>query len=88
MTKIHKIKWATLSVIAILFLILLFQNTGVISLRFMGWDFEVPRLILISSVGLGGFVAGVLSVLLVQRNQHQYSPASSDSSETFTDPES
>jgi hypothetical protein len=45
-------------------------------------------LILISSVGLGGFVAGVLSVLLVQRNQHQYSPASSDSSETFTDPES
>lgn len=72
MTPIHKVKWFTLSVIALLFVITVIQNTGSTSLRFIGWQFEISRMILIFGVGLGGFVAGILSVLLIQRDQHHF----------------
>ena len=71
MTTMHKIKWFTLSAIAILFVIVAVQNTGATIVQFIGWKFEVPRMALISGVALGGFVAGALAVLLVQRNQYQ-----------------
>lgn len=74
MTTIHKIKWFTLSLIVILFVIAAIQNTGVTSVRFMGWEAEAPRILLISGVGLAGFVAGVLAVLLVLRRHHQSHP--------------
>lgn len=81
MTIIQKSKWVALGVIAILFLILATQNTGATSVRFMGWEMEVPRMILSSGVGLAGFVAGILTVLLIQRHRYRNSPESEESSQ-------
>ncbi|MAS94268.1 MAG: hypothetical protein CMO55_13810 [Verrucomicrobiales bacterium] len=70
MTTIHKIKWFTLSFIAVLFVVLVTQNTGVTTIQFLGWQMEAPRMIVISGAGLGGFLAGILAVLLLQRNRY------------------
>lgn len=75
MTTFHKIKWVTLSGILILFVTAAIQNTGVTSVRFMGWEAEAPRVLLICGVGLGGFIAGVIVVLLIQRRHHHNHPA-------------
>ena len=82
MTTIHKIKWFALSAIILLFIITAFQNTGMTDVLFLGWHAEAPRLILISGVGLGGFLAGVLSVLLIQRRQCPQQPMRIASSNT------
>ena len=79
MTTLHKIKWFTLSVIAALFFVAAVQNTGVTQIQFMGWETEAPRVLLILGVGLGGFVAGILAVLLIQRHQGRLHPRSGES---------
>ena len=71
MTALRKIKWFTLSFIAILFVVLVIQNTGVTTIQFLGWKMEAPRMIVIAGAGLGGFLAGILTVLLLQRNQYK-----------------
>jgi len=80
MTTIHKIKWFTLSAIVILFLLVVIQNTGVTRVRFMGWEAEASRILLISGVGLSGFVAGILTLLLIQHRQCRSHPVSVGSS--------
>ncbi|MAS92212.1 MAG: hypothetical protein CMO55_03355 [Verrucomicrobiales bacterium] len=84
MTTLRKIKWITLSFIAVLFVVLVIQNTGITTIQFLGWKMEAPRMIVISGAGLGGFLAGVLTVLLLQRNQYRghRPPESSAPSET------
>lgn len=78
MTAIRKIKWASLSLIAIFFSVFISQNTGVTLVRFMGWEKEVPSMLLFVGVGLTGLVAGVLVVLLLQRHWHQNHPRAGD----------
>lgn len=82
MTTIHKIKWFTLSVIFLLFVMAAFQNTGMTDVRFMGWHAEAPRLLLLSGIGLGGFVAGAISVLLIQRRHCPPQSANAAASES------
>lgn len=70
MTTIHKIKWGALSVIAILLIIVVAQNTGQTTIQFFAWRMEAPRVILLLGIALGSFAAGVLTTLLLQRHRH------------------
>ena len=66
---LHKIKWLSLSLILALLILLVAQNTGITTIRFLGWEMEAPRMILISAIGLAGYIAGVLTILLVQKRR-------------------
>ncbi len=80
MTAVHKFKWFALSLITILFFSFVVQNSGVTAVRFMGWEKDVPRMLLISGVGLAGFIAGALAILLLQRHWHYSHPEPKSSS--------
>ncbi len=45
-------------IIAVLFLIVLLQNTDVVSFRFLFWQFSMSRIILFSLVLLMGMILG------------------------------
>ena len=53
-----KPKTAVLSTLAILFLIVLFQNTQTVTLRFLFWHLSLSWIILVPLILLGGFLAG------------------------------
>ncbi len=67
MKTIHKFKWASLILILFFLGVLLFQNSGETTLQVLWMQVEVSRMLLILGVGLAGFLAGVISVLLFQR---------------------
>ncbi len=56
-----KPKVIVLLVLAVLFLIILAQNTHVITLNLLFWTISMSQIILIAFVLLGGFVIGYLT---------------------------
>ena len=55
-----KIKTVVLMSIVVLCLIVLFQNTEMVTLRFLFWDFSLPQIFLIPIVLVIGFPLGYL----------------------------
>lgn len=49
--------------LVVLLLIFLFQNTQVVSIRFLFWELSMSRIILLSLVALIGFMVGLLAGL-------------------------
>jgi uncharacterized integral membrane protein len=54
-------------VVGILFLIFLFQNTDVVTLRLYFWQISMPQIILIPVVLLIGFAGGFIVAKLIAR---------------------
>ena len=63
-------KVAAVGTLALLILILILQNTEVVSVRFFFWEFPMSRVILILLSTLAGFASGYL----VARIRHHKPP--------------
>lgn len=61
-----KPKTVVISVIAVLLLIILLQNTQVVSMRFLFWKISMSRIILFPLVMVTGYIIG----FFVGRNPH------------------
>ncbi len=55
---INRIRWVALGIVLILILILIFQNTEGVTLRFFLWDIAMPKLVLMALCLLAGLGAG------------------------------
>ena len=53
-------KTITLTVLGILLLVVLLQNTQVVTLRFLFWKISMSRIILLPFVMLAGFIIGFM----------------------------
>ncbi len=53
-----RIKWISLGIFLVLLLVLFFQNTESVSLRFFLWNLEMPKLVLGALCLLVGLAAG------------------------------
>lgn len=62
-----KPKIIAILVVAILVLIVLFQNTNVVKVRLLFWSFEMSQVILILLLLIVGFVLGFMTAKLVGR---------------------
>ncbi len=62
-----KPKAVVIMILAILFLIILIQNTHVITLNLFFWKISLSTIILIVFVLLGGFIIGYLTSMLTRR---------------------
>lgn len=62
-----KPKAVAIMILAILFLIILIQNTHVITLNLFFWKISLSTIILIVFVLLGGFIIGYLTSMLTRR---------------------
>lgn len=65
-------KWIVLGVVAVLVVILVFQNMQGVPLRFFFWEFTAPTfLILLIALALGFLVGLVVSALFRRRNSRR-----------------
>lgn len=64
-----KAKFIVLLVILVLFLIFLFQNSRVVSLRFYFWEISMSQIIVIPLFLVVGFVLGYIVALLAGKNK-------------------
>lgn len=56
-----RLKSKVMLVLVVLLLIFLFQNTQVVSIRFLFWELSMPRIIFMPLIALVGFVVGFLA---------------------------
>ncbi len=64
-----KPKVIVILVLVVLFLIILAQNTHVITLNLLFWTISMSQIILIAFVLLGGFVIGYLTSMLTGKGK-------------------
>lgn len=64
----HKAKWITAMVIAALILILMAQNTQVVTVRLFLWEISMSRIIFFPALVLLGFVLGYMAALFQRRS--------------------
>ncbi len=64
-----KPKVIVILVLVVLFLIILAQNTHVITLNLLFWTISMSQIILIAFVLLGGFVIGYLASMLTGKGK-------------------
>ena len=62
-----KLKVIVLLVFVLLFLIILIQNTEVITLHLFFWTIAMSQIILVAFILLGGFVIGYLTSMLTRK---------------------
>jgi len=55
-----RVKLIAAGVLALLLLILIVQNSEVVSLRLLFWEFQMSRVVLILLTAIAGFVCGYL----------------------------
>ena len=55
-----KLKLTVVLLLSVLVFVFVVQNWEVVSLRFLFWSFEVPRLLLVVMLLLFGFILGVV----------------------------
>ncbi len=53
-----KVKWIIIGILAILFIIIIIQNSGAVSYKIFFWKIEISRIILIPIFLLIGFIIG------------------------------
>lgn len=63
----QKIRLCILVIIAVLAVIIIFQNTDEVKTQLLFWSFEMPRAALLSVATLIGFAGGVIWVGLRRR---------------------
>lgn len=63
-----KLKTITISILVTLFLIIVFQNTQVVSLRFLFWQISMSRVILMPIIMFIGFIVG----FVIGRTSREY----------------
>jgi len=66
---VKKLKLALLLVLAVCLLLVVFQNTVPVQVRFLWFAREMPAVILLVLTAAAGFVAGLLTAVLLGRRQ-------------------
>jgi len=64
----QRIKWIAIGILIALIGVIIIQNTQVVSVRFLFWEWQMSRVLFIPLVALGGFVAGYLLARFQRRN--------------------
>lgn len=62
-----QIKLVCLVILGVLVVIVFFQNTAETKLKFLNWEVDAPGALLYPGLFAVGFLAGVLTLLLMQR---------------------
>lgn len=62
-----KFKWILMLVVALLLLIVLFQNRHVTTLRFLFWTMQLSQVLVVVIAALAGFVLGLLARVPAKR---------------------
>lgn len=57
---ITRFKWAAIGLASVLVIILLFQNTDSVALRFYFWDLVMPKLALVALSLILGIILGIV----------------------------
>lgn len=70
-----KPKTIALLVVLALFVIILIQNMGEVTIQILFWPIRMPKLILILASALLGWVIGWFSHLVFNRRKQKYEPA-------------
>ena len=64
----HKLKTVLLSIITLLLSILLIQNLKTVSISFLFWNLDMPRVVLVITVFVLGAIFGAIVLSLVRKN--------------------
>ncbi len=70
-SPVRTAKQVVIAVIALLLLIVLFQNTAVVTFSFLFWEFSISQILLIPLMLLVGFVVGMLTYSLIARKRRR-----------------
>lgn len=62
-----KAKWLVIGILIALVVIIVVQNTQVVSVRFLFWEWQMSRVLFIPLVALVGFGLGYLTAIFRQR---------------------
>ncbi|MEF9426504.1 MAG: LapA family protein [Candidatus Mariimomonas ferrooxydans] len=66
-----KPKHIAIIILTVLFLVILVQNTQVVTFRIFFWKIEVSQIILIFFVAIAGFAAGFISSKIIGRHRNE-----------------
>jgi len=66
-----KVKLASVAVIALLAVIVIFQNTDVVETKLLFISIQMPRVVLLVGTLLIGFVLGLLAAGRIARRRHK-----------------
>ena len=72
-------KQVVIGVTILLVLIVLMQNTAVVTFSFLFWSFSISQILLIPLMLLVGFVVGMLTYSLIARKKRRLEQAQTDS---------
>lgn len=67
----REVKIGLLVALTTLALVVITQNTEVVSMRFLGWEFTLSRILLLGGALLLGFAAGYLTAVLRARRSQR-----------------
>ncbi len=62
-----KAKWLAIGILAALVVTIVIQNTQVVAVRFLFWEWQMSRVLFIPLVALVGFGLGYLTAIFRQR---------------------